>query len=91
MASRLGRKPSAPRTSVAVAVSVLGALAGLLMVWRVRETAMLAKDVGLLVPFVFPPLAVVAEVVAATVACLPVLLTAPPTISGGEGAFALMG
>ena len=85
MASRFGRKASTPRASLALVAAILGAVAGLLLVWQTRETVMMSRDVGLLLPFIFPPLALLAEVAAAMLVCLPVLLTAPAMPTGAEG------
>ncbi|CAE6934537.1 unnamed protein product [Symbiodinium sp. CCMP2592] len=85
MASHFGRKASTPRASLALVAAILGAVAGLLVVWKTRETVMMSRDVGLLLPFIFPPLALLAEVAAAMLVCLPVLLTAPAMPAGAEG------
>ncbi|CAE7371510.1 unnamed protein product [Symbiodinium necroappetens] len=83
--SRFGRKASTPRACLALVAAILGAVAGLLVVWKTRETVMMSRDVGLLLPFIFPPLALLAEVAAAMLVCLPVLLTAPAMSAGAEG------
>ncbi|CAE7406716.1 unnamed protein product [Symbiodinium necroappetens] len=77
VASQFGRQVSEARNSFALAAAVLGAFAGLCVVWKVRESVMLAEGVGLLIPFVFPPLALLAEFAVATAVCLPILVTGP--------------
>eukprot|EP00439_Symbiodinium_sp_Y106_P044991 s5726_g5.t1 len=75
VARRCGREVSEARSSFALAAAVLGALGGLCVVWKLRESSMLAEGVGLLIPFVFPPLALLAEFAVATAVCLPILVT----------------
>lgn len=73
--SKFDRETTTPRLSFALFAALIGALGGLALVWSLRAKIMDAPDVGLLVPFAFPPLALLAEFIAAFAAASSVLLT----------------
>lgn len=75
------REASTPRLSFALFTALIGAFGGLALVWSFRAKIMAAPDVGLLLPFAFPPLALLAEFLGAFAAATSVLFMSP---KGGE-------
>ena len=70
LAATFGRSPTAAQRSWALIGAFCGGFIALAIVWSVRQTAMIRQDVDMVLPFIFPPLALVAEGFLATIAAL---------------------
>mmetsp|Transcript_75161 Transcript_75161/g.140162 ORF Transcript_75161/g.140162 Transcript_75161/m.140162 type:complete len:414 (+) Transcript_75161:148-1389(+) len=70
------RRPSQSSQGLALLTAFLGAVVALTVVWYFREKHMLSPGVGLISPFAFPPLALLASFASGTSAAILVLMAA---------------
>lgn len=86
LAAAVGRSPSAARHSWALVGAFFGGFVGLAAVWSARQTVMSRQDVDMVLPFIFPPLALVAEALSATIVAFLLCASGPKALPASQGA-----